>query len=252
MIDRCPTPARALLTKHLIVARAQVGMSRTQALDHLRNRHALLVSAASNLRRSLKRYVQNPVIEAGTVTLACDWIVEAWYDESIEFVEPPREDDVLAVREDLQTFVDMAGLLRLRVFEAPIFGDRASGVVRLFSFVKRRSGCSADDFRAAWYREGSELVSARRAAGMSMHVQNYPLRAAAADAGYDVIDAFGFACERDASRFVERALHLPLSFQLCDESRPATVIARAHSIFDDFDQARISCAKSPVGAIQAG
>jgi hypothetical protein len=140
--------------KIMFAARAKPGLTRAQALRHLRYKHAPLVFACHTNRQRQKTYIQNHALEApATVgaTLDRDWVIEQWRDETFILTEPPVAQDAILVREDTGRFPDRATLLTVQVKERSVWqavDDEpfAAAPIKLFNFYCRPHSMSREDF----------------------------------------------------------------------------------------------------------
>lgn len=140
--------------KILFAARAKPGLTRAQALHHLRYHHAPLVFACQTNRQKQKTYIQNHALDAPAAvgaTLDRDWVIEQWRDETFILPEPPVAPDAILVREDTGRFPDRATLLTVQVEERAVWqavaGEPfAAAPIKVFTFYRRPRGMSREDF----------------------------------------------------------------------------------------------------------
>jgi hypothetical protein len=155
------------LAKIMFAVRAKPGLTRGEALSHLRDRHAPLVAASATNRQRLLTYVQNRALEFGDIpalTADRDWIIESWRDLDVELAEPPVAADAILLREDEARFPDRATLLTLQVEEIPVWqrrgaDDPLAAQVKLFTYFRYGREPGTASFREAWAREAERLSS---------------------------------------------------------------------------------------------
>ena len=144
------------MIKLMFAVRAKPGLTRAQALHHLRHNHAPLVKAAHTNRKQQRTYIQNHAVEAPEAvgaTLDRDWIIESWRDETVIRTEPPVAPDAITVREDEGRFPDQPTLLTLQVVEHAVWQAApdepfAAAPVKVFTYYRRPMGMSIDEFEA--------------------------------------------------------------------------------------------------------
>jgi hypothetical protein len=174
------------MIKIMFAARAKPGLTRAQALHHLRHNHAAVVSASHTHRTRSKTYIQNHALDGlqtvPAITLDRDWIIENWRDERVVLPEPPVAPDAILVREDEARFPDRATLLTLQVEEEPVWQAEpdapfASAPVKVFTYFRRPASVSEADFQAA-RRKAAERLAAlpafRREARSFIHNRAVP------------------------------------------------------------------------------
>lgn len=207
-----PRMSTLSLTKYIILAKAKPGLSCEQALDHLLRVHAPLVASAANLRRSLKRYVQNHIAQPA----AWHWFVEGWYDDAIVFPDPPVDADLKTVRDDLQRFPDWSSLQRFAVAERVIVDTARTSSTKVFALYREDAP-----------REDAVASIAERARVLR-YVRNDPLAGHAARSPFAAIDQFWLGSTA-GSAAVSQALH-----ELTGPARGQHFVAAEHVIFDDI------------------
>lgn len=150
----------------MFAARAKPGLTRAQALDHLRERHGPLVAASFTNRQRLKTYIQNHAIEVEDIpalTSERDWIIESWRDMAVQLPEPPVAPDAITLREDEARFPDRATLLTLQVVEEPVWQVApstpfATAPIKVFSYARCPGLAEATHFDTLWASHAEELA----------------------------------------------------------------------------------------------
>ncbi len=214
------------LSKLMFAVRAKPGLTREQALAHLRERHAPLVAASTTNRQRLKTYIQNHAMDAAGVpglTRDRDWIIESWRAPDVVLPEPPVAPDAIALREDEARFPDRATLLTLQVVEEPVWiadptAPFAAAPVKLFTYGQRKAGADKATFALLW-TEAAERLAAhpafRRCAasfirnrpvpGMGAPVTVTAAPSAALEPPYDAVDIWRFPDAMTMVRLFEDA-----------------------------------------------
>lgn len=154
--------------KIIFAAKAKPGLTRAQALHHLRHNHAPLVFGSPTNRQSHRTYIQNHALEAPAAVEATfdrDWIVESWRDETVIELEPPVAPEAILVREDTKNFADRETVLTVQVAEQPVWqaaSDEpfATAPIKVFTYYRRPQGMSLQDF---------DTIIGPRSQGLSMH-----------------------------------------------------------------------------------
>lgn len=223
------------LQKLLMLLRAKPGLTRAQALEHLKERHGPLVRASTTLRRRVKRYLQHHVIDApsvGQLTCERDWIVESWVDPEVVLPEPPTAADAILVREDEQRFPDHASLVVLEVEPRHRFGSEGIFCpLQLFLFV------NGDHFRDVGL---SREARVRLQPHVLWYERNVVVRSLTrTQPKYGTLDVVGFVDEaRVRDFFADGELQLALSEgggAFVQQWATSRLLARTHVVFD-FEQ----------------
>lgn len=132
------------LQKYVMAVKAKPGLTRAQALKHLRENHAVLVRSSHTMRQRLKRYCQNHGLDEPLVPNATkdrDWVIEGIIDSSVELPEPPVAPDAVLVREDEARFPDRDTLVRLLVKPQLLFERNGShSTIKVFHFYRYAAG----------------------------------------------------------------------------------------------------------------
>jgi hypothetical protein len=246
------------MDKLAFAARAKPGLTRSQALAHLRDRHAGLVAASGTLRRRLKTYIQNHALDAPEiprVTAERDWIIESWRDPRVILPEPPTAPDAIAVRADEGNFPDRASLLTLKLEQTTLWAAQpgeafALSPIKVFTYLKRRPDLSPAQFDAARRQRGLQLAATpafqalvrrydqNRAIpgdGPPPTIEHSP--SAARTPPYDGIDVFRCRAAADVAALFADAVFLAAldQFEEAVADRPSLfrLVTRENIVFDD-------------------
>jgi len=166
------------MIKLMYAAHAKPGLTRKQALEHLRTRHAPLVAASATLRRRMKTYIQNHALDMTGIpglTRERDWIIESWRDPSVVLPEPPVAPDAVLVREDEARFPERETLLTLQVEEFPVWQAEpalpfSAIPIKVFTYFKRPGGIPPETFFDLW---GVEAAALSRQPAFRSNAANY-------------------------------------------------------------------------------
>lgn len=203
-----PHPDLAL--KLVIVGRRRPGTTLAEHRHHIRRVHGELVlqNIAADPANAPRRYVQNAVFDGsfragapGTDPFALnrDFVTQIWVPD-LQALGRARQSPfyVAKVKDDEDNFVDQASVVFMPVRERVLAGAAVPHQrVKLFGFVQRAPGASADDFRRAW-------AAAAWTTGPLRHVQNDTLPTPMGPPPVDGIDEFWFDDEAAARSFQSR------------------------------------------------
>lgn len=246
------------IAKLMFAARAKPGLTRAQALQHLRERHGPLVAASTTNRQRLKTYIQNHAIEIEGVpalTAEHDWIIESWRDMSVTLPEPPVAPDAITLREDEARFPDRATLLTLQVVEEPVWQAEpgtsfATAPIKVFSYMRYPGLADAPEFDLRWANRAEKLathpafrkhvasfVRNRPVPGAGAPVNVTAAPSAATSPPYDAVDIWRF---RDADAvtalFADQDFGRALAEyerHLIDATSLFRLVTREIKVFDD-------------------
>lgn len=208
-----PHPDLAL--KLMIVGRRKPGTTLAEHRHHIRGVHGKLVlqNIAVDPDNAPRRYVQNPVFDGsyragspGTDRFALnrDFVTQIWFPDLPSLGRARQSAYYLAhLKADEDNFVDQANVVFMPVRERLLVDTPAppGPRVKLFGFLQRAPGVSAEAFAQAW----RGAAWARSGPGMPLrHVQNDTLPTPAGPPAVDGIDESWHADEAGARAALAR------------------------------------------------
>jgi hypothetical protein len=246
------------MIKLMYAARAKAGLTRSQALEHLRSRHAPLVAASATLRQRMKTYIQNHALDVQGIpalTQDRDWIIESWRDPLVVLPEPPVAPDAVTVREDEARFPDRESLLTLQVEEFPVWqadpsAPFSTAPIKVFTYFKRPAGMTSEAFFDLW---GEAAAALGRQPAFRAHALSYVRNRAVPGQGspasptaspsaakvppYDAVDIWRFADAASVLRlFEDTGFRIALAEFEKKVSAPGSLfrlVTEENRVFDD-------------------
>ena len=241
------------MVKMMIGSVRREGMTRSEFHKYLRNTHGPLVLSVPEFLRHLRKYVQNhglmdPDGSKSTAVPAVpgdrDAIIELWYDSVEEIQRGLSEPRYLeAIRPDEGRFASFQDFFVLLAQEVWLLPRRdATARIKVFSFLKRKTGTSEEQFLKFWRETYGPLLTSSDA--FKQHINGYlqndimpgnPLGAGATNM-FDGVDEMWFKDVEAVKRFYGSPEILKAitedQAKFADQSRTLAVLTEELTVHD--------------------
>jgi hypothetical protein len=218
-------------------------LTHDEFINHHGSAHLVLFEQCPGFITRVQDYMQNfIVIDAAQLAplkipglqTDRDSLIEVWWDSVAEMENSLHDAKYLElVRPDETSFADVAGLRDVIASEVEILrGAGASGLFKVFTWVKRATGSNPGEFRQYWQAFAERL---RKIAALSQYarrfVQNYAVPLDHDPTGtltdYDCVDEFWFDSLGDVENLYANGGWIAAT---SDAARAATDASRTTSV----------------------